>query len=819
MILYQQLTGRLPFQMEPPSLPEFFELIMNNDPPRFRDAAGDGRVSSLAEEMEAVILRCLSKNPHARVASVREILETFEEVSGQTGPGHQNVMQDLEESEKSLRGGINQNGPDTEVAEQQEPSRKLPDTQTDLSEVPPVDQQTLKPEMPKQHISHDDSDRLDSSRPVNATLTPDAASNQPGHLGSQTMPPVSNENAVRKPSELRTSEEDMTSASPFNPERRQQAGFPIGKISAALVVSAVVFFAVVLYPLIHRNRLEIRFERALENSAYAQAAETVEEIDFLTQLWVNRDVWKQKIRETGNQKARDFADDGSWNDAITECVLLNEVFPGDSESRQILEEIVETIEHQVEKHSDENRYRDAVEFLNPNKNKVVKKLVEFDAELISPELLTRQIRSKGLEKINSYLDREQPQEAVRIGMDLQRAFRQDVEVNREVIRARIALHAAKGSRFSKENLFSKAVEEYQQALELASNPSQKSSLTLARARITKDWAEEDQSPNTKPDETLTRFGAVFEDLKFLMDQETPISGAFELLAETFLSRAEFHMKQADSLDGKKQRRQKNENVRSAIGDLHLALGGPLDEEHRNTPKEHLQNIATIYLTDGRDYFLQALNLSENQEKIFNTSTDQEFQASIEALSIAISAQGNEAAGYFFRAGARTHLRQPDFDWSLKDFRKFEQLAQEQLNAGDDSANELFELKISLAKSYSLHAWILATCSEKNLRDGKKALELAKRAEKQFDALEGKLPDADWLMARSDVFKSKSAAYAQMGDFEKAITTTERILADLTAPKTDKAKADYTSEEVEWTLHKILLEKFYKQKRIPPFRFR
>ena len=207
----------------------------------------------------------------------------------------------------------------------------------------------------------------------------------------------------------------------------------------------------------------------------------------------------------------------------------------------------------------------------------------------------------------------------------------------------------------------------------------------------------------------------------------------------------------------------------------------------------------------------------------SSETDQKYQASIEVLNIAISAQENQAAGYYYRAGARTNLRKPDFDGSLKDFRKFEQLAEEQLKAGDDSSNNLFKLKNSLAKSYYLHAWILATCSEKKLQDGMKALELARRAEKQFDSLQEKFPDKfsefDGLMARSDVFKSKSAAYAQMGDFEKAITTTKRILADLTAPKNDKAKADYTSEEIEWAFHKMLLEKYYHVERLPPFRFR
>ncbi|MEZ5434668.1 MAG: hypothetical protein R3F31_26580 [Verrucomicrobiales bacterium] len=69
MILFEVMTGRVPF---PPgkALYEWMHQIVHEDPPRPRTLR-----STVNPELEAIILKALSKNPAARYASMLEFAE------------------------------------------------------------------------------------------------------------------------------------------------------------------------------------------------------------------------------------------------------------------------------------------------------------------------------------------------------------------------------------------------------------------------------------------------------------------------------------------------------------------------------------------------------------------------------------------------------------------------------------------------------------------------------------------------------------------------------------------------------------------------
>src|SRR5439155_19195896 len=69
--------------------------------------------------------------------------------------------------------------------------------------------------------------------------------------------------------------------------------------------------------------------------------------------------------------------------------------------------------------------------------------------------------------------------------------------------------------------------------------------------------------------------------------------------------------------------------------------------------------------------------------------------------------------------------------------------------------------------YAFRAWMLATCPDEKYRDGKKAVELAKKA---VDL--AKMPNGEYAEALA-------AAHAEAGNFDEAVSVQERALEDAT----------------------------------------
>ena len=128
------------------------------------------------------------------------------------------------------------------------------------------------------------------------------------------------------------------------------------------------------------------------------------------------------------------------------------------------------------------------------------------------------------------------------------------------------------------------------------------------------------------------------------------------------------------------------------------------------------------------------------------------------------------AGYVERGRAHRELKQ--YDRALADFDK------------------ALELEPKSPSALSAKAWLLATCPEEKLRDGKKAVQLAKAADDR-----SKVKEPRYLEAFA-------AAYAEAGDFDAAIALQKEVLRN----------AEYVKETGEWV--KKRLETYTAQK---PFR--
>ena len=75
-ILYELITGRVPFSFEHHSLSEFADTIERNAPPRFREVIPDKEINAL---IEPLILRCLAYSPNGRPQTFQEIAAILEE--------------------------------------------------------------------------------------------------------------------------------------------------------------------------------------------------------------------------------------------------------------------------------------------------------------------------------------------------------------------------------------------------------------------------------------------------------------------------------------------------------------------------------------------------------------------------------------------------------------------------------------------------------------------------------------------------------------------------------------------------------------------
>jgi tetratricopeptide (TPR) repeat protein len=152
------------------------------------------------------------------------------------------------------------------------------------------------------------------------------------------------------------------------------------------------------------------------------------------------------------------------------------------------------------------------------------------------------------------------------------------------------------------------------------------------------------------------------------------------------------------------------------------------------------------------------------------SKKKEYDRAIKDFDAAIGLEPLSANNYCARAIAWKGKK--DYERSLKDY------------------DQALELDAEFLLALNNKAWLLGSCSDKRLRDGKKALELATKA----------CELTEWKAAF--FYDVLAVAYAETGEFDKAIEWTEKALKD---KEYDKAFGDETRGRL----------KLYKDKK--PFR--
>jgi Tfp pilus assembly protein PilF len=158
----------------------------------------------------------------------------------------------------------------------------------------------------------------------------------------------------------------------------------------------------------------------------------------------------------------------------------------------------------------------------------------------------------------------------------------------------------------------------------------------------------------------------------------------------------------------------------------------------------LINSGTIWNKKGEwdkaiENYTKALSIKPDYEKAYISRGDVwlekfEFDKAINDYSKAIAINSKNYKAYFWRQEAS--VRKGDY-----------------LNAIKDLEN-VIRINPKFAPAYNNYAWILATCREDKYRDGKKALELVKKASE--------------IEPQYYYWGTLAAAYAEIGNYEEAV---------------------------------------------------
>ena len=133
----------------------------------------------------------------------------------------------------------------------------------------------------------------------------------------------------------------------------------------------------------------------------------------------------------------------------------------------------------------------------------------------------------------------------------------------------------------------------------------------------------------------------------------------------------------------------------------------------------------------------------------------EFDFAIKDYDELIRLKPDDSVAYNNRGSA--YSKKKDYDRAIKDY------------------DEAIRFDPKNVRAYNSNAWLLATCPDAKHRDGKKAVELASKAFEQTNT--------------SAALDTLAAAYAESGDFDKAVTAQKKACEDKTLGAEARAKRE------------------------------
>jgi tetratricopeptide (TPR) repeat protein len=192
-------------------------------------------------------------------------------------------------------------------------------------------------------------------------------------------------------------------------------------------------------------------------------------------------------------------------------------------------------------------------------------------------------------------------------------------------------------------------------------------------------------------------------------------------------------------------------------------------------------------------YAEALRLAPQMTMIYNNrgnlwAAKKDYDKAIEDYTTAVRMDPKFAVAYANRAIA--HRARKDHDRAIEDYNKLLELdpinvwactnrafswsAKKEYEKALADYDRALKLDPKHALACNDAAWLLATCPEEKIRDGKRAVELAKQA-------------VSLMKNHPGYLDTLAAAYAEIGNFDEAVRVQEQALQDATFRKDTTAR--------------------------------